>query len=300
VKFPQIAIIAKPVKHQVSAMGHIERCLVRNGYRVRLSHDFDAPERIVFCWGWGKAKEIRVRNPEAIICCLDHGYTRNRKQHINTGWSTPVLHFGLNGFAEHPWIDDGGERLRVHGWDQELKPQRKYTGLKRALVLGQVYGDAMIVDHVEDYGTWLRARLSDLHERGWHTTFRHHPIMIQRNTTEKYGNVGRLSPNPDLWTDLAQADLVVAMNSNALVAAYLDGLMVEVYNRGSMLSPLMDGVSPSIEFTHREPWFQRLAWCQWTYPELEGGDWLRVHAPIMHRLVDGGPPRPWHTQRIPT
>lgn len=307
-KFPQIGILAKPVKHQVAATGHIERALVRAGYRVRVSYDFTAPEKIVFCWGWGKAKEVRAVNPEAIICCIDHGYTADRKQLINTGWSVPSLRFGLNGFAEHPWIDDGGNRLRKMGWDKEIHPIQsrllaRTPGMlrkqgARALVLGQVYGDAMIVDHVEDYGAWLRALIDRLQAEGWDTIFRPHPIMVARRTVERYGNLGRQSHGGALEDDLARVDMVAAMNSNGLVTAFQRGLEVRAWNRGTMLSPLMTGPGEPIPFKHREELLARLAWCQWTYPELENGDWLRLHAPIMHRLVDGGPVYPWCERRL--
>lgn len=308
-KFPQIGILAKPVKHQVAATGHIDRALTGAGYRTRVSYDFTAPEKIVFCWGWGKAKEVRAVNPTAIICTLDHGYTRDRKHHINTGWSIPSMRFGLNGFAEHPWVDDGGARWARMGWDKEVLPEqsrflsrspamRSLQG-SRALVLGQVYGDAMIVDHVEDYGLWLRNLIADLQDDDWVTTFRPHPIMVARRTVEKYGNLGRQSPGGSLEEDLDRNDMVAAMNSNGLVTGFLRGVEARAWNKGTMLSPLMEGPGLPIPFKRREEFLARLAYTQWTYEELENGEWLRYNAPIMHRLVEGGPAYPWHDRRLP-
>jgi hypothetical protein len=37
-----------------------------------------------------------------------------------------------------------------------------------------------------------------------------------------------------------------------------------------------------------------MAWCQWDYPELEGGLWLEHHEPIMRRLWETRKCRPWH------
>lgn len=303
-KFPAIGILAKPVKHQVAATGHIERSLTRAGYRLRTSYDFTAPEPIVFCWGWGKAKEVRAVNPGAVICCLDHGYTLERKQHINTGWSIPSMRFGLNGFAEHPWVDDGGERLRVKGWDKEICPRPTYNSVprivrpKRALVLGQVYGDAMIVDHVEDYGLWLRDLIASLQGEGWDTTFRPHPIMVARRTVEKYGNLGRQSHGGSLGEDLARTDMVAAMNSNGLVQGYMAGVETRAWNKGTMLSPLMEAPGAPISFNRREEWAARLAFCQWSYEELDNGTWAEYNLPIMRRLAQGGPAYPWHDRRI--
>jgi hypothetical protein len=299
-KFPQIGIVAKPVRHQISATGALERCLTKAGYRVRASYDRVANEKIVFCWGWGKAKEIREVNPEAIICCLDHGYNWTRKQHVNTGWSTPELQFGLNGFGEHPVVDDGGARSREKGWWDELAPVRESV-TKDALLFGQVYGDAMIVDHVEDYGLWLKKISGELQEQGWRVFFRPHPIMVFRNQVERYGNLGRLSRHKDLYDDLRSVDYAVAMNSNALVQAYTAGVpRVTAYNKGTMLWPLIrePGRDADTDGALRDKWWGRMAWCQWAYDELENGLWLEHHAPIMHRLYEGDRPVPWHDTRL--
>lgn len=298
-KFPSIALLARPIKHQVSATGALERGLRAAGYRTRASYDLTAQEPVVICWSWGKAVTVRRTNPSAIICCMDHGYTRHRSKFINTGWSIPSMLCGLNGFAEHAVVDDGGERLRRYEWNEELR-FAKLIGLRRALILGQVYGDAMIRNQVSDYGMWLRLLVDRLASEGWETTFRPHPVMLRRgDAMERYGNLGRASSNPDLWTDLGQNYAAYALNSNGLVAAYLEGLVAVPFNVGSMLSPIMNGLGEPVPFEKREPWFQRLAWTQWTVEELEDGTWLKHHAPILHRLVETGRCTPWHTTRLP-
>ncbi len=296
-KFPTIGILAKPVKHQVSAMGHLERTFKTAGYRTRLSYDATSPEAIVVCWGWGKAKEVRAKNPNAIILCLDHGYTKDRKHHINTAWSTPAQRFGLNGFGEHAWVDDGGARWRQYGWDREVTDPPKWQG-KRGLMLGQVYGDAMIVDHVEDYGAWLRSTIGELQEAGWDMTFRPHPQTVARGTQGVYGNLGRVDAGGPLEEALGGYDMVAAMNSNGLVTGLQRGLDVRLWNKGSMLSPIMGSPGDPVYRESRYRLFDRLAWAQWTYEELDNGTWLGYHAPIMHRLVDGGPAVPWHDRRL--
>jgi hypothetical protein len=298
--FPQIALISKPVNHQVTVMGILERALKARGYKTRTSFDLTPPEGVVFCWSWGKAATVRSKNPGAIICCIDHGYTRERGQFCNTGWSLPNMPCGLNGFAEHAWVEDGGERLRTKGWYAELRPFRTY-GEKRALICGQVYGDAMVVGHVEDYTKWLHTIRDSLMAEGYTTAFRPHPVMVRRgNAKERYGNMGPESAAGDLWAALAKADLAVGLSSNAVTQAYVDGIDARIYSEGSMLSPLVAEYGHNVPREHRLEWFQRLAWCQWDPEEVGGEEWCRYHLPIMHRLREGGPCVPWNTRRIAT
>ena len=294
--FPAVALLAKPQPHQTRAQSALDACLRRAGYRTRTTFDLTAPEEVVFCWSWGKAMINRIKHPHAIICCLDHGYTKYRGSFINTGWSIPSMPCGLNGFAEHAWVDDGGARAKHYGLTEELRARRD-TPLKRALLLGQVYGDAMVRGHVEDYGKWLRERSQALETEGYRVTFRPHPVMVRRGQSHAYGNLGRVTPHGDLWTDLSQADLAVALSSNGLVAAFLDGIPVDWYSDGSMLTPL-ELMSHESRFEAREEWLHRLAWAQWTVEELEDGTWLRHHQPIMHRIVETGEVRPWCDRRL--
>jgi hypothetical protein len=294
-KFPQIALLAKPRPHQVRALDAIGSVLKSNGYRVRESFDLSAPEPIVFVWSWGKAMIQRQKFPSAIICCLDHGYTANRAKYINTGWSVPSMECGLNGFAEHAWVKDpDGKRARAMDLYDELAPEKR-TPLERALLLGQVYGDAMIVTQVRDYSQWLREMSQVLQDVGYAVTFRPHPVMVRRGQAHAYGNLGRLTGNRDLRADLSEADIAVALNSNGLVEAFLAGVQPYAYNGGTMLSPILDG--PLAQFQYRKPWLNKLAWAQWTPEELEDGTWFKHHAPIMHRLVETGECRPWNLKR---
>lgn len=297
--FPSIALIAKPISHQVSITGKLERALKARGYRTRASFDLSAPEAVVFCWSWGKAVTVREKNPRAIICCIDHGYTRERGSFVNTGWSLPAVPCGLNGFAEHAVVDDGGVRARAMGWDTELRRYRP-TGQRRAVICGQVYGDAMIVGHVADYTQWLHDVRDGLVAEGYTTVFRPHPVMVRRgNARERYGNMGPESPHKDLWTDLAEADLAVGLSSNAVTQAFVDGIDARIYNHGSMLAPIVPQMGTNVPTEYRERWFHRLAWAQWTHDEVADGEWAKWHLPIMHRLWETGELRPWHSQRIP-
>jgi len=294
-KRPAIGFSAKPVPHQITAMDAIAKSLDSAGLRYRMAYNSPIPEEIAVVWGWGRAKEIRETNPEAIILCLDHGYSWGRKQYVNTGWSTPDQQFGLNGFAEHVVVDDGGERSREKGWWDELQPWKGRTNGNRALFFGQVYGDAMIVDHVQDYGLWLRELAAAYQEAGYSVAFRPHPNMVLRGAVDRYGNVGSRTANKNLLDDLEAADCAVAMNSNALVQALCYGIDVTAYNKGTMLWPYLQS---DRSLASRKLWWARMAWAQWTYEDLANGTWLRYNLPIMDRLLAGEPCRPWHTTRL--
>jgi len=151
---------------------------------------------------------------------------------------------------------------------------------------------------VEDYGAWLRNLVTELSDEGWETRFRPHPQMVARNTVDKYGNLGPQSPGGELSDDLRWADMVAAMNSNGLMQAYMGGLETRAWNKGTMLSPLMVAPGKAIPTEGKYEWASRLAYCQWTYDELEDGTWLKYHEPIMRRLVEGGPAYPWCDHRI--
>lgn len=294
-KFPPIALVQKVRPHQVASLGAIASVLRSRGYKVRETYDQTAPEPIVFCWSWGKAMIQRQKHPDSIICCLDHGYTIDRAKLINTGWSLPSMECGLNGFAEHAWVDDPS-RAEKMGWVKEIEPYRA-TPQKRALLLGQVYGDAMIVTQVRDYGAWLRETSAALTEEGYTVSFRPHPVMVRRGQALAYGNLGRIRPHGPLRADLLQADLAVGLNSNGLVEAFLSGIQARFYNGGSMLSPLVD-IPPLERVQYRREWLNRLAWAQWRLEELGDGSWFKVHEPIMRRLVQEGTCVPWSERRL--
>jgi len=277
-------------------MAPIANQLRKAGFRVRETFDRIPPEAIVFCWGNGWAKDIRAVHPDVTVCVMDHGLFHPRKQTLVTGWQ------GLNGWGEHPVVDDGGQRLRAKNWSDNVKPWRKKGHY--ALILGQVYNDAAIVDAVEDYGNWLSARAADLRAEGWDVKFRPHPVQMRGNPERYPRDLGDVSRNPDLYSDLNEAGCVLAMNSNALLDAFLYGVQdVRLYNKGSMLYPISSEVSESSHERRPDPALReqlanRLAYCQWYPEEIEDGTWIELHAPIIERLIQGKPVQRWYEQRL--
>lgn len=162
------------------------------------------------------------------------------------------------------------------------------------MFFGQVYGDAMIVDHVEDYSEWLKTTIAGLTSDGWHVSFRPHPQMVFRGNVARYGNVGRMSTEPDFYRAMEGMQACAAMNSNALIQGFFAGYEAMAWNKGTMLWPLIERPGAAADFARRDEWAGMLAWCQWTYDELEDGTWLKYHEPILKRLIEGDSSRPWH------
>jgi hypothetical protein len=301
-KFPQIACVTRPVPHQVKAMTPIASQLRKAGYRVRETFDRCPPEAIVFCWGNGWAKEIRAVHRNVQVCVMDHGLFNPRKQAVLTGWQ------GLNGWGEHPVVDDGGERLRAKGWDKIIQPPRLVYKPKDGyvLILGQVYGDAAIVDAIEDYGDWLFRLAQHYAAQGWEVRFRPHPVQA-RNGLDRYPNVGaRTSHERSIYEDFDGAAIVVAMNSNGLLDALMYGVQdVRLFNKGSMLYPISNVLDGGFEGNERRVYFadrtrlaERMAWCQWDPEEIDNGEWIKYHAPIMERIYATNVHQPWHGARL--
>jgi len=296
-KFPQIACITRPVPHQVKAMAPIAHQLREAGYRVRETFDRCPPEAIVFCWGNGWAKEIRAVHPNVVICVLDHGLFHPRKKYVVSGWQ------GLNGWGEHPVVDDGGARLRAKGWDAVVEPTRVVSKPGRTvLLLGQVYGDAAIVDAVEDYGDWLKRMADSYASEGARVVFRPHPVQA-RNGLDRYPNVGaRVSHERPIFEDFAEASTVVAMNSNGLSDALMYGVQdIRLFNRGSMLWPISQPTEHpdrpgerKVIYSKRQKLAERLAYCQWEPEEIDNGEWIKYHSPIMQRIYNQHQTSRWY------
>jgi hypothetical protein len=241
---------------------------------------------------------LREKQHNAIILCMDHAFMPNRAKGVwNAGWSTPDKECGLNGWGEHPVIEDSGLRLRKHKWDRFLNPKRAEAD-KDLLFCGQVFGDAQIRGKVKDYAEWCRETIAELGSRGFRTSFRPHPVMINRGTVAQYGNVGRTSTQKSLDDAFDANTYCAGFNSNAVTQAFMAGLHCTVYNEGSMLWPCVGQPGRWASWDLREKWMQMMAYTQWTTEELEDGTWLEYNRPIMERLIQGDESRPWHTVDI--
>jgi hypothetical protein len=280
-------------------MAAITKALRGAGVTVRETYDRVPSEQIVFVWSLKWAREIWAVHPNAIICVCDHGLFHPRNRTVVTGWMS------LNGWGEHPVVDDGGERLRRTGWQSMLQPWRpkfRYARKPIALVMGQCYNDVQILGHHEDYGKWLQDRAAELADEGFDVRFRPHPVQA-RNDLSRYPNVAALSVGVPLYDALEPVECVLGYNSNSLLDAFMYGIEdVRIYNTGSMLWPIgyktRHGYHAA-EPTKRQKLAERLAFCQWDPEEIANGEWLSYHRPIVDRLIAGHAARPWHTTEVP-
>jgi hypothetical protein len=277
-------------------MSAIATALRRHGIPVTETYDRTPPGTFVFAWSWKWCKEILQKHPSAIVCTLDHGLFHPRNRTVVTGW------MGLNGLGEHPWVEDNGARLRKMGWDEHRKPFRKPGRV--ALILGQCYNDVQILDHLEDYGQWLRDRCDELQREGWDVRFRPHPVQ-RRNDLDRYPRFAPMTLGPTVFEDIDRENVgcVLAFNSNALLDSYFYGVQdVRLYNGGSMLFPASAKLGDSYRVVGpREQLMERLAYCQWTPEEIAQEDlWAELHIPIMRRLLEQTPRalQPWWTHSL--
>lgn len=287
---PQVACVTRPVPHQVKAMSSIAKALRDRGVTVRETYDRTPPEAVVFAWSWKWCKEILERNPSALVCTLDHGLFHPRNKTVVTGW------MGLNGMGEHPRVLDAGKR-RQETQPGLLKPWRPVTK-RRALIVGQCFNDVQILDHLEDYGQWLRDRGEELQRCGYEVYFRPHPVQ-RRNDLDRYPRFAPITDGLTVFDDIERLEIgcVLGFNSNALLDSFLYGVQdVRVYNHGSMLWPIVKDTRA--DPVRLEPLADMLAWCQWTPEEIASGSWADYHLSIMRRLLEGGPRHPWHETQI--
>lgn len=213
----------------------------------------------VTCWGWRGGKRLRQAGHRVLV--LERGYLGDRFAWTSLGWD------GLNGYATFP--ESGGpERLALHH-PEALRPWRSGDG-DLALLLGQVKGDASLVriDPLWWYDTAAKALLA----RGWRVAYRQHPVEAERGYPLPILPAGVEVRRGTLAEALRGVAVAVAWNSNALTDCACLGVPVIACDKGAMAWPVAGhGLDAGVLRPDREPWAERLAWCQWSLDELQDG-----------------------------
>lgn len=249
------------VPHRTGHHPEAARLLVaglrRHGITGRLVVEVrDAATPVVACWGWRLGSVLRRRGHNVLVA--ERGYVGDRFRWTSLGWN------GLNGRAVFPAMADGGARFRRHH-AAALKPW-KQAAEGPAVIMGQVPTDTAVA-HI-DFMAWVDATAAALLAAGLEVRYRPHPLA-----TTAPPRLPRAEG--DLATVLADAGRVITFNSNSGVDAVLAGCPTIACDAGSMALPVAArGLDAPLATPDRSDWAGRLAWCQWSAAELEGGDFV--------------------------
>lgn len=213
-------------------------------------------------WGWRKGAALaRTGRP---VLVMERGYVGDRMAWTSLGWN------GLNGRADFRNEGKDGARFERH-FAPLLAPAWKAQKRGLAVIMGQVEGDAALLGC--DFPRFVREAAATLAGKGWAVRFRHHPQAVARRQYVTLPQ-GVRPIGGTMEETLALADLAVTWNSNSGVDAALAGVPTVAGDAGSMAWPVrlasVDALPP--DEAVRRDWANRLAWCQWSAAELEGGD----------------------------
>lgn len=244
-------------EHQQIAANHFFHGLARHGIDAKIK----IPQEIEDCdlavmWGYRQTNIIkRQGRVNAHILVMERGYIGDRFYWTSLGFD------GLNGHAMFPTVDDGGKRWRDY-FAHLVKPWRREIGT-RAVVMGQVYGDASITG--VDFMQWAADTVDELRLKGYEVAFRPHP---------KAKNV-RILGAPALLGDLSETlesnDLVVTYNSNSGVDAVMNGNYTVAHDDGSMVADIANRTVHKLDQPDRTQWFRKMAYTQWSPEEIQSG-----------------------------
>lgn len=219
-----------------------------------------------FCvvWGMRKAERCKALGFKGPCLVVERGYIGDRLNvWTSLGWD------GLNGHARFNGVWDKDRFTRNFGSD--LMPWRDSVGY--ALILGQVMGDAALLD--VDIRRWYNDAAVSLWKSGWDIKFRPHPES-ERKGHERPRISFATESEGTLAEALAGAGIAVAFNSNSLVDAVMAGVPIHAGDRGSMVYELasrdFDPIRPD-----REDRLNEIANVQWTMAEIcSGAAWDAV------------------------
>ena len=250
-----IVIYANRAAHQIRAAECFKRGLARHG----LDSYITTPDAIRSCdlavfWSY-KWKGIITaqKSLKRDFLVLEAGYLDRldeygQVKHFSAGFN------GLHGEAEFHVEHVPGDRAQQ--WISKMRPWRTTKG-RYWLIIGQCPGDANL--HGLDIKLWAletARKLSGL------VYFRHHPLAGNGLDLPSLGGT--------LESDMSDAHAVITYTSNAGVDAVMAGIPTVALHPGSMAyevaSQNFNAYRPD-----RTRWLEKLAYCQWSYDEIETG-----------------------------
>lgn len=254
--------------HQESHAAALADGFRAHGIPVAVTNSLERAEtERVACWGWRVGQKLRARGKQVLV--MERGYLGDRFAWSSLGWN------GLNNFATFGTQRDAGQRFRDNFGSlvQPWQPQGRYV-----LLIGQVQGDMSL--RGRDLSDWYDEQAEQAHAvTGLPVLFRPHPMSLDRGYRRQTVKLAAELLG-DLRTALAGAALVVTFNSNTGVEAVLAGKRTVVADVGGMAWDLCAHTvrdAWNAPAPHREPWLEKLAWCQWTMEEIRSGEaWATV------------------------
>lgn len=255
------ACIVARSAHQADWGGAFAEGLRKHGHTAEIRRDPSEADLAVF-WGVRREHDIaRQKMAGGQVCVLERGYLGDR-----FAWTSVSFGGGLNGHGQFrgPFAD--GSR-----WERHFAPlMRDWTERDRsAVIMGQVLTD-MSLRGLDAKALWLGAA-SRLRPLGWDVRFRGHPLA------NGFGLPGIDSIGGSLSDVLAQAGLVVTINSNAGVDAVLAGVPTISFDDRSMAWAVTGHETEDIIRPDRTAWAHAMAWKQWSLEEMRSGEcWAAV------------------------
>lgn len=214
------------------------------------------------------------------LVILDLGYLKRAQHPQDAGGYNQV---GLNHSCWIPPTEQPADRWEALG--VELKPPRPADRPPVALVLGQMPNDSQHGLTAMQLIAYLSERAAFWHARGYAIHYRPHPAAMVVALRGVGSVTLRQSNEESLARALTDARVAVTFNSTAGLEALLEGVPVdcaptahyaEVASYGWEETP----ESPPLARSVMEAYLHRLAYGQWTVPELQAGAPLRFLAPL--------------------
>lgn len=254
----QVTVMANPrAPHQVRAAEALCEGLRAAGHQPTYTTTRRASTRLVACWGWRKAQDMRRRGHDVLV--VERGYLGDREHWHSLGWN------GLNNRATfNESLADWSRFEEHHGHlYRPWKPGGDYV-----LLVGQVPGDMSLAG--KDLGKWYAdtAKAAAAHY-GLPVIFRQHPVALERGLFVDVP--GTEDDDGALEEAIDGARVVVTWNSNTAVESVVAGVPSITFDRGAMAWEVTGHAVGEEARPDRTDWLARLAWKQWSLDEIADG-----------------------------
>jgi hypothetical protein len=220
------------------------------------------------CWGGRQDERLRDLGWKGPVLYAEVGYISPAIKQFTTHDEYCAARYSHVSFSWNDWHGQGDdylpESLPSDRWDAlgvEMQPWRLQPD-GEIVILGQAKYDIMAIPpgkhHAENENYLHSAR--KFYGEGVSVRFRPHPHYT-----------GYTSPK--LILDCAAARRVITYSSTSAIETVLAGIPTQVVSPYSMAYPMACHDFDEPEITpDREMWANRLAYAQWTLPELESGE----------------------------